>query len=167
LLVSFLTLSLLSLNNPEMRIGEMSQDFCQTEEVLKKIGTLGACRMVIAPKKIDRQGECTGIFAGSLPCIISFASDKSGSGLNIKCGTDMNNPSVDQNMEAEVSSFNVAAVFTLENGKTSILKDKSLYTTISNQMIEITISEFENKSEGIIFIYSQSEKQAFTNVSCR
>jgi hypothetical protein len=162
-----MTLSLLSLNNPDVKIGDMSQDICQTEQVIKRVGTKGTCRMVIAPRKMDRQGECSGVFAGSLPCKIIYGSDKSGSSLNIKCGTDPENPSVDQNMEAEVSSFNVAAILKLENGKTEVLNDPSLYTMVNNKLIEITISEVDKKSESTIAINTQSGKQFLTEVSCK
>lgn len=145
----------------------MSQDMCQSEGVLKRIGVKGTCRTVIAPRKTERQGQCSGLFAASLPCTINYGSDNAGASLNIKCGTDPENSSVDQNMEAEISSYNVAALLTLESGKTAVMNDPNLYTTVSNQMIVITISEVEKKQEATIVINTQSGPQALSNVSCR
>jgi hypothetical protein len=143
-----------------------SQNICQNDDVLKLVGNKGSCRMVLAPKKIEILGECQGVYAGSLPCKINYVSDKTESILHMKCGADPENPSVDQSMEAQVSSFNLAAIVQPESGKTIVVSDPNLYTTITNQMIEIIITETEGKKESAILIHTQGGKQAFSDVSC-
>src|SRR5690606_6740044 len=85
---------------------------CQTSEAISLAGKTGSCRVVVAPKKIETQGFCVGTLLGALPCGVTYISIKEGALINLTCGTDASNPTIDEDMLSEAIGYNVATLIT-------------------------------------------------------
>lgn len=149
------------------------QRICQSPEVRSEIGTTGSCSVVIAPKKIKQSGTCQGTFMTNLPCTIKYSVDEAGGFLNLICGTDLLNPVIEQEMEAKGLGLESAAIVRTEDGRTVVVNDKSSYSLVSNEMVEMTFVEtakalFKGNSRSTtISINLQSGKSFLKNVYCR
>lgn len=147
------------------------QKNCETPEVKAMMGTTGSCRIVLATKKIEKQGACVGTFMGSLPCIVTFIAVKQGAALNLTCGTDMNAPVINQDMEAEASGYNVATLIRQADGQDVVQNDKNDYSMFSNRMMDVTIMDTilggVPLSTGTVVLSLQSGQVPLTNVTCR
>ena len=130
----------------------------------------GSCRVIVAPKKIEKQGYCVGLFMGQTPCVVSYISVKEGAAMNLTCGADPKNPILDQDMPAEVLGYNVATLISKVDGQDIVKNDPSDYIMISNRMVEVMITSLDNNgvitSSGQIQLSLQSGPVALTNVSC-
>lgn len=120
-----------------------------------------SCRVIVAPKKIEKQGYCVGIFMSSLPCVVSYISVKEGAAMNLTCGSDPKKPVLNQDMAAEAMGYNVA---TLKNGV--VINDNSDYSIFSNRMVEVMLTESEGKTTGSVILTLQMGPVALTNVTC-
>lgn len=148
-------------------LAEKFQANCSTTENLKLIGATGSCRIVVAPKKIEKQGVCVGTFMTSLPCVVSYISVKEGAAMNLTCGTDPKAPVIDQDMAAEAVGFNVATLIKKADGQDVVQNDKSEYSQISSNMLDLTLTESALGITGSIIISLQMGQVALTNVTCR
>lgn len=130
----------------------------------------GSCQVVVAPKKVERQGYCVGIFMGKLPCVVSYISVKEGAAMNLTCGTDPENPVLNQDMAAEALGFNVLTLIS-KDGKDSAKNDPNSYTMISNRMVEVMIVDNDVNgvitSTGEVSLSLQAGKVPLTNVTCK
>jgi hypothetical protein len=148
-------------------LGTEIHKICQSPEAMKLKGKSGSCQVVTAPKKRMAMGTCTGIFMQNLPCTIQYAADSEGGGMNLTCGTISHAPTVNENMTAKVSAFDVMAIGKKSNGEDFVINDTNQYRIISNQMLEISLVEDLNSVlSGSITIMLQSGKQILTDVSC-
>lgn len=148
-------------------LAEKFQANCSTPENLKLIGATGSCRIVVAPKKIEKQGVCVGTFMGSLPCVVSYISVKEGAAMNLTCGTDPKAPVIDQDMGAEAVGFSVATLIKKADGQDVVQNDKSEYSQISSNMLEVTLTDTALGTTGAVTISLQMGQVALTNVTCR
>lgn len=148
-------------------LAEKFQANCSTPENQKLIGATGSCRIIVAPKKIERQGVCVGTFMGSLPCVVRYISVKEGAAMNLTCGTDPKAPVIDQDMAAEAIGFNVATLIKKADGQDVVQNDKTEYAQISNNMVEVGLSENALGTTGSVLITLQMGQVALTNVTCQ
>lgn len=148
-------------------LAEKFQANCSTPENLKLIGATGSCRIIVAPKKIEKQGVCVGTFMGSLPCVVSYISVKEGAAMNLTCGTDPKAPVIDQDMGAEAVGFNVATLIKKADGQDVVQNDKTEYSQIASNMVEVTMSTNALGTTGSVTLQLQMGAVALTNVSCR
>ncbi len=149
-------------------LAEKFQVNCSTPEVLKMTGATGSCRIVIAPKKIEKQGQCVGMFMGSLPCVVSYISVKEGSAMNLTCGTDPKAPVIDQDMAAEAIGYDVATLIKKADGQDVVQNDKNKYAQVSNNMVEVNLTETAaGLSTASVLITLQMGQVALTNVTCK
>lgn len=170
--LSLLAFSLLTFSSVALAdIATDLQEVCQSPEVKRLTGSTGSCRIVVAPKKAEKRGLCQGTFMNSLPCAVRFLSTKDGALLNITCGTDPKNPAIDQDMMAEGSAFNVAAMIRKADGQDHVMNDKSEYTMITSQMVEVILIDTVNAgiktTKGEINLSLQGGKVPLTNVVCK
>lgn len=138
----------------------------------KNCANLGdACRVIVAPKKIERQGYCVGIFMNKLPCVVSYISVKEGAAMNLTCGTDPENPVLNQDMAAEAIGYNVATLITQPDGKNNLNNDPNSYSMISNRMVEVMIVDNDENgvvtTTGEVSLSLQAGKVPLTNVTCK
>lgn len=148
-------------------LAEKFQANCSTPENLKLIGATGSCRIVVAPKKIEKQGICVGTFMGSLPCAVSYISVKEGAAMNLTCGTDPKAPVIDQDMNAEAVGFNVATLIKKADGQDVVQNDKTEYSEISSNMVSVSLIDAAGITTGAVTIQLQMGAVQLTNVTCR
>lgn len=132
--VSLLTLSLVFISS--LAHADLVEDFqknCQTTDVLKLIGETGACRVIIAPKKVQLKGSCVGNF-GPLTCVVQY--DSSLKAMNLNCGADAN---ID--FPAAGLQFQVATLIKKADGQSLIINDETVYKQISSEALEINLKE--------------------------
>src|SRR5687768_16264119 len=103
----------------------------------------GSCRVIVAPKKIEKQGYCVGIFMGKIPCVVSYISAKEGAAMNLTCGADPKKPILNQDMPAEALGYNVATLITKADGQNVVKNDPNEYTMISNRMVDVSITNLD------------------------
>lgn len=169
---SLLAFSLLALSSVAFAdLGEMHAQNCETPAVKSMIGSTGSCRVVIAPKKIEKQGVCTGVFGNSLPCTVTFISNSSVSGLNLTCGNDPKTPVINQDMEAEATGYSVATLIRKADGQDVVVNDENEYSFFTNRMIDVYVVESESNgvatTSGNIVLSLQSGAVSLSNVTCR
>lgn len=129
-----------------------------------------SCRVIVAPKKIEKQGYCVGVFMAKIPCVVSYISVKEGAAMNLTCGADPKKPILDQDMAAEALGYNVATLITRKDGQDVVKNDPNEYTMISNRMVDVSIVSSEANgvitSTGQVVLSLQGGPVALTNVSC-
>lgn len=144
-------------------LAERHQKNCETDEVKSLVGQNGSCRIVIAQKKLEKRGLCFGIFMGSLPCYVSYLSVKEGAAMNLTCGTDIDNPTINQDMAAEAAAYDVATLISTNDGKTVVKNDASDYSIVASNMLSI----FPAATNPEIVINLQSGPVSLTDVVCQ
>lgn len=152
-------------------LAEKFQENCNTAEVKALTGATGSCRIIVAPKKIERQGYCLGTFMGSLPCVVSYIAVAEGAAMNLTCGTDPNAPVINQDMEAEAIGYNVATLIKKVDGQDVVQNDKNDYKQISNRMVAISmvdsVDNGVNTTTGSVLLTLQMGQVPLTNVTCK
>lgn len=150
----------------------MHAEVCESSVVEKLKGENGSCRIVISPKKLVKQGSCTGNLGGDLPCTLIFASDKDGATMNINCGKNPQIPDINQEMDAEALGYTVATLIKKSDGQDLIINDKNNYSFFANRMIRIFLVESpavfgKTKTSADITISLDQGKVGLTNVVCQ
>lgn len=129
-----------------------------------------SCRVIVAPKKIEKQGYCVGMFMTSLPCVVSFISVKEGAAMNLTCGTDPKKPVLNQDMAAEAIGYNVATLRRDGEGTDEVINDKNDYSMFSNRMVEVMLTDSEvngvKTTTGTVQLTLQMGPVSLTNVTC-
>ena len=129
------------------------------------------CRVIVAPKKIEKQGYCVGIFMKNLPCLVSYISVKEGAAMNITCGTDPQNPVLNQDMAAEAMGYNVATLTKNAAGEDVLRNDTNGYSMISNRMVEVNLIDSDSNgilsTKGEIYLSLQMGRIPLTDVTCK
>ncbi len=147
-------------------VGEDLQKICDTPSVLMARGEKGSCRVVVAPKNVDKEGLCEGIFSGKLKCQVQYLKTSEGAALNLLCG-DSKSPVINQDFKADITVFNNLAIVRDQKGKESIINDLNEYTLISSRMVELSLKEDQNqKRSGSILILLEKGKIPLTDVVC-
>lgn len=148
-------------------LGEKFQANCTTPENIALTGATGNCRVIVAPKKIEKQGVCVGTFMGSLPCVVSYISVKEGAAMNLTCGTDPKAPVIDQDMNAEAVGFNVATLIRKADGQDVVQNDKNEYAQISSNMVDVSLTTTALGTTGAVTLQLQMGPVALQNVTCK
>jgi hypothetical protein len=150
---------------------EKHQKNCETPEAKSLMGTTGSCRIILAAKKIEKQGVCIGTFMGSLPCAVSYVAVPEGAAMNLTCGTDANAPVINQDMEAESAGYNVATLIRKADGQDVVVNDKNEYSLFTNRMLDVSIMDTTvagvKVSTATILLSLQSGQVALSNVTCK
>lgn len=159
--------ALLSLNTFARDLAEKHATFCDSEEVKAIKGEKGSCRILIAPTAAQpTQGMCVGLFKGSLPCSIVYASMEEGAAMQLVCG-DPKSPAIDQMMGAKAASYGISAIVTKEDGTDVILQDTGSHTVFEAGLVSLSLSNYDGKSSAEISINLRSGTVDLTNVVCR
>lgn len=142
------------------------QDKCDTKEAKRLMGRNGSCRVVVAPKNLNGQGYCSGIFQDSLTCTISYMGDGSKSSLlNLNCGTAVETV-VDEDIEVEAIDYKVATIISGQ-GRTSVIEDLNLYRLLSSKAIEVSfIKGSRGPVKGEVVIHLEDSSIPLTDVVC-
>lgn len=150
---------------------EKLQKNCETPEVKSLMGATGSCRVIVAVKKVKKEGVCAGTLMGSLPCVVTYFSVSAGAAMNITCGPDATFPVINQDMEAEAAGYNVAILIKKADGQDVVLNDKNEYSMITNRMVDVSIVDTVvagvQVSRGLILLSLESGQVALTNVTCK
>jgi hypothetical protein len=151
-------------------LAQEHQKECETAEVKSLMGTTGSCRIVVAPKRIEKQGYCVGTFMGSLPCVVSYISVKAGAAMNLTCGTNAKAPVIDQDMGMEALGYNLALMIKKFNSQDVIHNDRNDYSLFSNSMVNMLVIESSEAGvpvqTGAISINLQTGPVSLSNVKC-
>lgn len=159
--------ALLSLNTFARDLAEKHDTFCESEEVKAVKGEKGLCRILIAPTPAKpTQGACVGLFKGSLPCSVLYASMEDGAAMQLVCG-DAKNPAIDQMMGAKAASYSVSAIVTKEDGTDVILQDTGAHTVFDGGLVSLSLSKYDEKTSVEISVNLRSGIVELTNVVCR
>lgn len=142
-------------------LGEFHQKNCETDEVKGLMGGKGSCRIVIAPKKLVNQGSCMGMFMNSLPCYVTYIAAAEGAAMNLTCGTNLNDPQINQDLAATATSYNVATLINSNDGKTIVKNDPKEYGFLSGGFLTVVLGETPE-----IIIELQTGPATLTNVVC-
>lgn len=144
-------------------LGETHQGNCETPEVKSLMGETGTCRIVITRKPVKKMGVCSGMFAGKLPCHVTYFSTIAGSGMNLTCGEDLGNPAINQDMPAEAVGYNVASIVTTKEGKTIVQNDSTEYSYFASSMLMLR----PLRRNAQILIQLEQGPVALTGVRCQ
>lgn len=145
-----------------MALADLSLEHVKNCEAFKDVTDAGgSCRIVVLPKKLEKQGICVGLFNGSLPCVVSYISVKEGAAMNLFCGSEQN-PVVDQDMEAEAIEYRVVTQVTQPDGKIQLIKDPKTYQRVGSAMVTLNLS---SEAPEILFAL-QAGEVPLTNVQC-
>lgn len=156
---TLIALSLLFSTLAQADLAQVHQRNCETLEAKNLVSQGGSCRIVIAPKKFSKSVMCMGKFLEMYVCRVTFASGI----LNMTCGVDLNTPVMNQDMEAEGLSYNVATILKNAGGREVILHDEVEYGLISNSALSILMV---GKDADITLRFEQSQV-SLTEVVCQ
>lgn len=160
----FLTLLICGLSFAD--VGEDLQKNCESPNAPVAKGDKGTCRVVVAVKKVDKEGVCEGIFSGKLKCQVQYLKSTEGAALNLLCG-DIKSPVINQDFSADITVFNNLSIFRDAKGKENIVNDPNEYTLISSRMVELSLKEDQNHQRtGTISIILEKGSIPLTNVVC-
>lgn len=137
---------------------------CASPEVAAMIGATGSCRIVITPRKVDKQGMCIGMFMGSLPCAVTYIATPEGAAMNLTCGTDPQKPVINQDMAAEATGYNVTTLIRKADGQDVVRTEAQDYLLIANRMVDVSLTSPTTAEIGITL---QSGRVTLTNVNCQ
>ena len=147
------------------------QKTCETDEVKSLMGKKGSCRIVVAPKKVELEGLCTGTLEvlDNTNCMIAFVATKVGSAVNLTCG-DPQKPIVNQDMRVEASGFNVMAIVTTKRHKKKVINDSNEYVSFSSDLLSLNLTDknvngFKTR-EASIHLILKKRVFRFKNVVC-
>lgn len=162
---TLLALSLLTLSSlAHADLAETHQAKCASADIVSMTGASGSCRVVITPKKVEKQGMCIGMFMGSLPCAVTYIANEEGAAMNLTCGTDPQKPVIDQDMAAEAVGYTVTTLIRKADGQDVIKTDGQEYLLVSNRMVDVSLTSATTADIGITL---QSGRVALTNVNCQ
>lgn len=156
---TLIVLSLLFSTLAQADLAQAHQRNCETPEVKNLVSQGGSCRIVIAPKKFSKPVSCMGKFLEMYVCRVTFASGL----MNMTCGADLNTPAINQDMEAEGLSYNVATILKSAGGREVILHDELEYGLISNSALSVLLV---GKEASITLRFEQSQV-SLTEVVCQ
>ncbi|MCM2351421.1 MAG: hypothetical protein NDI69_15470 [Bacteriovoracaceae bacterium] len=142
------------------------QDKCDTKEAKRLMGRNGSCRVVVAPRNLNDQGYCSGVFQNSLTCTITYLGDGSSSSLmNLNCGT-ADETVVNEDMAVEAIDYNVATLISSQ-GRTSVIEDTNLYRLLSSKAIQVSfIKGSTGPVKGEVIIHLEDSSIPLTDVVC-
>jgi hypothetical protein len=96
------------------------------------------CRLVIIPQKIqEKMGVCQGILMGSIPCVVSYGVEATGSAMNLTCGADLDNPEINQDITSSAIDYKVAAIINSQSFKV----EEARFTNVSSPLMSLNITE--------------------------
>ena len=160
-------LALMSLNSFARDLAEKHSTICESEEVKAIQGEKGSCRILITPSKaLESGGTCVGLFKGSLPCAVVYASMAEGAAMQLVCG-DPANPAIDQMMGAKAANYTVSAIVTKADGTDVIVEDPGLHTVFEAGLVSLSLSKYEDKKTAEISINLRTGAVNLTNVTCK
>lgn len=163
-----LSLCILSVQAFALDIGEESQAFCESEQVMSQMGGKSSCRIVIGHRKAkEDQGVCLGTFKAAMKCQVIYVVTKDVTGLQIKCGTDLASPVLDQTVGATAQDYSVAAVVTRDDKSKVVINKSGSSSLIEAGMVTLLTSSNEGKKEGRIILNLKTGPSELTNVQCQ
>ncbi len=167
-ILMLLSLCFLSAQAFALDIGEESQAFCDSDQVKAQMGQKSSCRIVIGHRAAkENQGICVGVFKAAMKCQVIYVVNKQGSGMEIKCGTDLANPVLDQTIGATAQDYTVAAVVTRDNQSKVVMNKSGAHSLIEAGMVTLLTSSDEGQKEGRIILNLKTGPSELTNVQCQ
>ncbi len=160
--------SLAHAQTPVPGILQSFQKECETSEVKSMIGENGSCRVIIAPQKLQspKKGVCIGTFKNVLPCVINYFSTNGVGAIGLTCGTDPENPSIDQEFRAEAVNFSVATLINTAAGNDIVIEDKMNYMSLTSRMVEVFVTESATEAKAKITLKLGSLDSDLSDVTC-
>lgn len=146
---------------------ENRQAICHSPQAKSLMGERGSCRVVIAPMKIEKRGSCRGLFQSSLPCIVTFEANSTDSLMNILCGTDLSNPVLNQDLEAQILGYKTIAIAKDSEGIDHLISDHNTYSLITHPLVELQTIEDSMGVKGEITLALEQGSVNLTDVVCQ
>ena len=162
-----LSLALLSLNSFAFDLALDHQALCESSEAKTLIGANGSCRIVFGTAKAsDTQGVCIGKFRNAMPCRVTYLATADMNGLQVICGTDAQNPALNQTVRAQASSYTVAAVINKEDQSQVVINDKSANIVLDSSALSVVLSKQQAITKARIFLNLKSGPEELNSVQC-
>jgi hypothetical protein len=162
-----LSLALLSLNSFALDLAFEHQALCESAEAKTLIGANGSCRIVFGTAQAsETQGVCIGKFRNAMPCRVTYLATADMNGLQIICGTDAQNPALNQTVRAQASSYTVAAVINKEDQSQVVINDKSANIVLDSSALSVVLSKQQAITKARIFLNLKSGPEELNSVQC-
>lgn len=153
-------------------LGESLQSTCETAETKALVGQNGSCRVVVAPKKVERSGFCRGKLLMNFSCDIFYSIGPGVSEVSLACGQAYeSNPATV--LPATATGFNAATFITSNDGVTEVKNDPNEYLHIKNDLIMMNIQDIKYDDalapliKGSVLVSLFDSWLPLTKVSCR
>ncbi len=146
--------------------GEWSK-LCDRPEVVRLRRSRGTCRVVIAPRKVEKKITCTGSFLAAMTCEVELNAGAEVSTLGITCGTNLRRPTLAQEQLAAVTAFNAVAVVTDSAGKTTVVEDTGEYLVATSELAEVTLVERNGQLSAAVKLVLPNGRVPLTGLVCR
>lgn len=163
-----IALCCLSAQTFALDIGEESQAFCDSEQVRAQMGSKSSCRIVIGHRAAkENQGVCVGTFKSAMKCQVIYVVSDKVSGLQIKCGTDLASPVLDQTVGATAQDYSVAAVVTRDDKSKVVINKAGNHSLIEAGLVTVLSSSDEGRKEGRVILNLKTGPVELTDVQCQ
>ena len=137
---------------------------CSTPEVQKLIGKSGSCRIVIAPNDISEvSGHCEGKLS-DITCRVMVLKTSDSATMNLLCGEE-SSPLLTQVLDADVLSYNVAAIVKTSKGEYLTINDPKDYFLLSSSALDVQLARGEAMA-GKMILTLQNRSITLKDVSC-
>ncbi len=158
----FMTTSALALADVALELGKL----CDRADVSRLRGSGGTCRVVIAPRKVEKKVTCTGTFLVAMTCEVELNTGAEVATIGITCGSNLRRPTLAQEQLASVTAFQAVAVVTDANGKTSIVEDGGEYVVATSELAEMTLVERNSQLSAVVQLVLPNGRVSLTSLSC-
>lgn len=137
---------------------------CSTPEVKKLMGKTGSCRIIIAPNDIPEvSGHCEGKLS-DITCRVMVLKTSDSASMNLLCGEE-SSPLLTQVLDADVLSYNVAAIVETSRGEFVTMNDPKDYFLLSSNALDVQLARGENM-QGKMVLTLQDRSIALSGVTC-
>jgi hypothetical protein len=139
-------------------------DYCESAEVKSTMSSTDECRALTTTNKVENfQKICSGILMDVFACAVVMVKMDEGSAMNITCKTADGKEVLNQDMEAEASSFTQSAVISNAAGVDRLMTDNKSYLMISNPGLDVMV----DGANTVIGLNLESQRTLMTSVTCK
>ncbi|MFP5386222.1 MAG: hypothetical protein ACLGHN_09095 [Bacteriovoracia bacterium] len=142
---------------------------CETTEVRSLTQGKGSCRIIVAPKKVEKQGYCIGTLVGTFTCAVTFVSIADQAMMNLRCNKSTSEVVIDQDIYADAIGYSVATLINTNKGQDIVRNDSNEYSMFSSSLVELSL--VENKTSGTttgsVSLNLQGRSIPLDNLTCK
>lgn len=148
----------------------LSVSVASSDSVYKKIcDGKEKCRAIVVPKKIQKEGTCSGLILEKYLCLITYNSNGSAF-IDIKCRSDSGEILINNSFQTNSLSYNLLAIVEKNHQEDEIISEKKDYLSISSEILDMLIIQNNQTpipvTEASINLLGKSRQFRLTQVSC-